>query len=192
MSIWDELSRPQKAGIFAAVLIGTLAVGYWMGVSRADSPPPAELPIERIEPPAQGQPQTGRITVYVSGAVHEPGLFDMPERSRVVDAIEAAGGLTTDADSASVNMAEVLEDGDHVSVKFLKGEKPPTSLAFPININTADVHELEQLPGIGPSIAEEIVRYRDERGPFTMPEDLLQINGISPAVLDGLRPYIIF
>lgn len=193
MSLWDELSPPQKAGIGVAVLLAALAVGYWLGVSRANPPAAKPEPIEAIEGPSGVEPNAaGRIVVYVSGAVNEPGMVDLPSGSRTLDAIDAAGGLTSDADPGSINMAEVLKDGDHVDVGYLKGEKPSTSTAFPINVNMAGVSELEQLPGIGPALAQDIVRWRDEHGPFSMPEDLLQIGGITPAKLDAIRPYIVF
>ncbi len=137
----------------------------------------------------------GQYTVYVTGAVARPEtLVALPSGSRVQDAIEAAGGATDDADLARVNLGQVLNDGDLVYVPSREGEtvETPTPNHPPlIHINTATAEELEQLPGIGPSLASAIVAYREEHGPFRSLEELDNVPGIGPAKLEAMRDLVV-
>ena len=102
-----------------------------------------------------------------------------------------AGGLKQDADSSKVNLAMRVSDEAHFYIPT-QGETPPesTPAAGLININTATVEELQTLRGIGEQKAGDIVRYREENGPFTRLEDLLKVSGIGPTTLENLRPFI--
>jgi len=137
----------------------------------------------------------GRCTVYVVGEVHEPEkLVTLPHGSRVQDAIEAAGGATENADLARVNLGQVLNDGDLVYVPPREGEpvETPTPNRPPlVHLNTATAQELETLPGIGPALAEAIVAYREEHGPFASVEALDDVPGIGPAKLEAIRDLVV-
>jgi competence protein ComEA len=142
-------------------------------------------------------PTPGLARVYVSGAVRSPGVYTLPPGSIAQDAVQAAGGPTQDADLSLVNLAARVADGQQVHVPRV-GEKVaqksstavPRSPSSPLNINTATAAELEQLPGIGPSLAARIVQYRQEHGPFRTVDALLLVSGIGPATLDRIRPLI--
>lgn len=137
--------------------------------------------------------------IYITGAVMRPGVYDLPAGTRVYQAVDQAGGLTSEADPESFNMALPLADGVHVHVPR-KGESSTPETHSPgssqnpgtvtIDINRADAAALESLPGIGPKIAQEIIRCREERGRFTNVEDLLSVKGIGPAKFSAIRDLV--
>jgi competence protein ComEA len=144
------------------------------------------------------------VVVHVVGAVAAPGVQRLPTGSRVIDAVEAAGGAAADADLSRVNLAAVLADGQQVVV-LRPGEAPPAAAgAGPsgpgaadgaggdsdgalVDINRASAAELEELPGVGPATAEAIIAHRDQNGPFASVDDLLDVRGIGEAKLEQLR-----
>ncbi|SMQ63653.1 ComEA family DNA-binding protein [Agreia sp. VKM Ac-1783] len=137
------------------------------------------------------------IYVHVLGSVARPGLYQLREGARIVDAIAAAGGYTDVADTAQLNLARVVTDGEQLYAPAV-GEAPPLpatgGAAMPgdpasttVNLNTADSAALETLPRIGPETAKKIIDYRDEHGPFTSIDQLLEVPGIGQKTLDGLR-----
>jgi competence protein ComEA len=150
------------------------------------------LPTNTLEPTPTRLP----IIVYVTGEVAQPeSTITLAYGSRVQDAIDAAGGVTENADMALVNLAALLHDGDQVDVPALGA--PETVLATPpggvvIYINQASAEEIDSLPGIGPSTAVAIVAYREANGPFSSMDDLDQVDGIGPSTLAELEGLISF
>ncbi|UOF88902.1 helix-hairpin-helix domain-containing protein [Fodinisporobacter ferrooxydans] len=132
------------------------------------------------------------IKVDVKGAVNQPGLYTLPTGSRVADAIQAAGGLNTHADTETVNLATALVDGDEVNVPAIPvpANKSTAAGTKKININTATAEELDTLSGIGPTRAKEIVQYRLQHGLFLKAEDLLNIEGFGVKLLDKIKDQI--
>lgn len=133
------------------------------------------------------------LLVHVDGAVEAPGVYELEEGSRVNDAVLAAGGLLDEADTTSLNLAAPLADGQKVHVpvpgeaSVAAGEGQPAAgqggsgsdlERAPVNINTADVATLDELPGVGEATALAIVEDREANGPFTSPEDLMRVSGI--------------
>ncbi len=193
---------PYLLGIAAvALLIGFLA-GMQFAASRAVPTPPL-LPDVRQggQPPAARTPfptvTPEPLVVYVGGAVRNPHrVYTLPAGSLVADAIEAAGGPAENADLDALNLAQPLVMHQHIVVPTL----PPTAEAAQgmpsppatgkIDINTATAEELQQLPGIGPTRAHDIVSYRETHGPFPSIEALQQVPGIGPATYEKLAPYI--
>jgi competence protein ComEA len=138
--------------------------------------------------------------VHVAGAVRAPGLYTLPEGSRVADAIEAARGATTSADLGAINLAELVVDGAKIDVPR-RGETPEAAATVApttgssdapqtIDLNSADAAALETIPGIGPVRAAAIVQHRDDNGPFATVDALLEVSGIGPATLESVRPYV--
>ena len=142
------------------------------------------------------------IVVHVDGAVASPGVYELPASSRVNDAVLAAGGLASGADTSGLNLAAPLADGDKVHVP-LEGEAAPAAAgagsaggvagddgsAGPVNINVAGIEELDQLPGVGEATARAIVEDRERNGPFSTTEDLMRVSGIGEkkfAKLEGM------
>ena len=146
------------------------------------------------------------VVVDVSGAVASPSVVELEAGSRVVDAIEAAGGLTEDADISSLNRAAVLTDGEKIYVPA-EGEEVDEATTSSssssssssesssdttelVNINTADADELDTLPGVGPVTAEAIIEDREANGPFTSIEDIMRVSGIGEAKFADMQDYI--
>jgi competence protein ComEA len=146
------------------------------------------------------------VVVHVAGAVARPGVLRVPAGGRVIDAVDAAGGLTLDADAARVNLAAKLSDGQRVFVPRA-GEAPPAEVGSaaagasgsggssgdsgaPVDLNTADARELESLPGVGPATAAAIIEHRTQRGPFRSVDDLRSVRGIGDAKFAQLRSRI--
>ena len=148
--------------------------------------------------------------LYITGAVRRPGVYSLPAGSRLLQLVDAAGGLDISADPVAVNLAGFLQDGLHVHVPA-KGEEPPAHVGFPqatrgtsaspgggppgmaimpININRASAEELTALRGIGPAIAGNIVEYRLRVGRFHNVDDLLHVTGIGHVRLEQLRNYV--
>jgi len=129
------------------------------------------------------------IVVHVTGAVMSPGVYELPEGSRVVDAIQAAGGFAEGAADEHLNLAAKLSDGQRIRVPWLSEIKEGEGKAL-ININTATAAQLQSLPGIGPAIAQRIVEYREKSGPFSRVEDLMKVSGIGPKVFANILDLI--
>ncbi|MCS5720296.1 ComEA family DNA-binding protein [Herbiconiux sp. CPCC 205763] len=172
-------------------------------------------PSERDGPPDRDADGTGAVLlVHVLGAVASPGVYELDEGARVVDAVAAAGGLADQADQASVNLARPLVDGEQVRVLAV-GEVPPPNgsgeagagsgaagggaaggagasgaAGAKVNLNAATELELDGLPRIGPAMAARIIAWRTENGPFTSVDDLLQVTGIGDKTFEGLRDLV--
>jgi competence protein ComEA len=135
------------------------------------------------------------IRVYVTGAVQRPGVYPLSSNARWIDALEAAGGATADADLTAVNLSLRVKDEDQIVVPQL-GQSPALLVAGAastpslININLADQEELESLPGIGEVRASRIIASREAEGPFTQPEDLLLRDIVPDSVYEDIEPLI--
>lgn len=118
------------------------------------------------------------ITVDVCGAVVSPGVYDLNNGDRIIDAINAAGGLLEEANADTLNKADFLKDGQQVRVPFM-GEESITDVDDgKININTADISKLTTLPGIGETRAQAIIDYREANGDYANIEDIMNVTGI--------------
>jgi competence protein ComEA len=141
-------------------------------------------------------PAPRRLVVDVEGAVRRPGVYRFETGARVADAIARAGGTTRRADRALVNLAAPLADGQQLVVPRRGGGAgagggSPPAPAGPVDLNTASVEQLDELPGIGPVTAQKIVDYRAEHGPFTSVDQLDAISGIGPSRIDNLRGHVV-
>lgn len=153
---------------------------------------------------------TPLIYVQVAGAVRAPGVYRVPADARVFQAVLEAGGFTDEADQQAVPLASLLSDGcrlyvphrgETISGALLSGGTPgggasggsagaATSATGPVSINSATVDQLDDLPGIGPALAQRILAYREAHGPFTAIDQLGDVSGIGPAKLEQLRPLL--
>jgi competence protein ComEA len=132
--------------------------------------------------------------VHVAGEVRSPGVYRLPEGSRVADAIERAGGVTSDGAEDAINLAAEVADGQQVVVPAaVKGPSgaavatAPGATDGPISLGTATLEQLETIDGIGPVTAQSILDYRDENGGLSSVDELDQVSGIGPATMDALR-----
>lgn len=139
--------------------------------------------------------EKGQIVVDVGGAVKNPKVVELTEGCRIEDAIEAAGGLTEDADLSNVNRAAFIEDGEKIYIPEKGGEAmagmgSEGSFDDKVNLNTATSEELQTLNGVGPATAEKILNYRQENGSFRSIEDLKNISGIGDKTFEKLKDHI--
>ena len=139
------------------------------------------------------------IVVHITGAVPRPGVYALPQGARIQDGISAAGGFLAEADKTSINLAQLLEDGEKLDVPFIEGGSPVITTPVPevvtsttelININTASAAELDSLPGIGPTTAQKIIDYRTQNGPFLNAEDIVNVSGIGPGTYERIKNLI--
>lgn len=166
--------------------------------------------------PPRGQPimltpraTPGLLMVYVTGAVLEPGVYQLPPESHVLDAVKAAGGLLPSADSELINLAAKIQDGSKIDVKEIhqnsaaevsiegndqntdEPEKSVTiSASTPLDINTATVEELDALPGIGTAKAQAIIDFREQNGQFVKVDDIQNVPGIGTGIYEKIKSLI--
>lgn len=174
--------------------------------------PPRGQPVQLAAPPTPPA-----LVVYIVGAVAQPGVYNLPAGSRVQDAIQAAGGLSAQANSQGINLAAPLRDGIQLTVPEVGTQVvqtdgqpdtpvsdensklpsrsqsltlPTPTIRFPININTASLEELDQLPGVGLVIAQRIIDYREANGPFPTKEAIMEVKGIGETIFERIKDLI--
>lgn len=194
----SEVSTRLVIILFLAVMI-LIVLGGWLLLESRPEPTVITIypPFPTVTPAPTATPAP--ILVYVTGAVQQAGTVHLlPPGSRVMDAAAAAGGLTDLADPSLVNMAGILRDGDQVHVRAIQPAGGDEALPTPsgssgqrVHINTAALDELQTLPGVGPAIAQRIVEYRQENGPFKRFDDLGNVSGIGLATLEEWRELVL-
>lgn len=176
-----------------------------VGGAAATLPPPSTVPAATVASSPASSAHPAAIVVHVAGAVVEPGIHEVAGGARVADAVAAAGGVAPGGEPDGLNLAAPLADGQRVYVPRT-GEVDPAAVpsaaappvspagasapAGPVDLNTATVADLEQLPGVGPSTAAAIVDDRTRNGPFASVDDLDRVSGIGPAKLAALRDLV--
>lgn len=189
-----------KIGVTAglALVAAVVLVAVAAHVVRQTTPVAQPLVTPLVENTNRVEPDLGvsevLVVVHVVGAVHNPGVIELPENSRVLDALHRAGGATPDADLSGINLARVVFDGEQIVVPMPGETPPPGSLGAvnaPVSLSRANQAELETLPRIGPATAERIIAWREKNGPFGSVEDLLAVSGIGPATLEGIRDRVV-
>lgn len=226
MSFLDEVdSLKQKAGIakpklpiivlLGAILIVIALVVFgtiWSLVTTAHEDPlstnndSGDIVVsqsENSEHTDTNEAQSSTLFVHIAGSVNNPGLYELPQGSRVSDAVTAAGGMSKDANSSSVNLARQLTDGEQIIVSSTEdnqtasenGTSPsPNSVGGEtqgkININTASAEELMNLDGVGEATADKIIAYRQEHGSFSSIEEIKEVSGIGEKKFEAMKDAI--
>jgi competence protein ComEA len=191
--------HPREAGalgVLGLLLLIGAGLAYMRARPAAAVPPPSGAVSASASPGSSAGPANS-IVVDVVGAVHKPGVYDFAQGARVIDAVRAAGGFLPDAEPQAINLARPLVDGEQVVVPK-KGETPPAATGGgsaqqpggKVNINSATASDFENLPGIGPVLAQKIVDYRDQHGPFRSIQDLMKVTGIGQKKFDSLSAYV--
>jgi competence protein ComEA len=200
-----QLSRPARltiASVIGLALVGLAltSVGVVMRSSgethtvTLDQVPPIPNASEHVAP-VQTVQRT--VIVHVVGQVMRPGIVELEEGARVIDAIEQAGGVTQAADIESLNLARVIIDGEQLYVPeagedvSARAQPGHATAQGPISLSRADQAALETLPGVGPSLATRIIAFREAHGPFQSVSDVLAVSGIGPATLDRFAAQVI-
>ena len=173
------------------LLLGRFVLGAGTMTTAASLPPPPAMA------GVTGLPSS-RVVVDVVGAVRRPGLYRLAHGSRIADAVTRAGGATSKADLAQVNLAAPLADGEQVVVPRRGpagvvgvGVSSGTTTAAPVQLSTATLEQLESLPGVGPVMAQKILDYRQAHGAFQSVDELDAVPGIGPKRLDQLRDLVV-
>ena len=145
-----------------------------------------------------------KITIHIAGEVIKPGVIELEENSRVIDAINKAGGLTEKADIKQINLAYILSDAEkiyipskeenqqtsNISTSSKSQSENTSSTKIMVNINSANSEQLQKIPGIGETIASRIINYRKENGKFKQIEDIKNVSGIGESKFKNIKEYI--
>ncbi|MCE9620758.1 MAG: helix-hairpin-helix domain-containing protein [Actinomycetia bacterium] len=210
---WVQWVGPGRLAASALAVLIVLGGGYWL-VKPPEATTESKLPYAGSATTVSATSATTAVgavvttttianaflVVHVAGAVSAPGVYQVVAGSRVIDAVQAAGGLAVDANPDAVNLAALVADGERVYIPAVgelltpvaaagNGSGSPTEVG-PININSADSARLEDLPGVGPATAAAIIAYRDQHGAFASVEQLADVRGIGPAKLDAIRQLV--
>jgi competence protein ComEA len=178
----QKVSKQLLIALAGVVAVASLVL---VAVNRPE-PPTGEFSVSAEETANEVIEQF--LYVHVVGEVVSPGMYQLPIGARLVDAVFAAGGLTDEADNASVNLARELTDGEQIIVFSIsqEGEAPGTTTSGLVSLNRAGDKELEELPGIGPALAGRIISWREANGGFKSVQDLLKVSGIGENLLAGV------
>lgn len=204
--------------VISLCLAGCGEKGVEIPVEQVETPSLSEsgTPAQETQEPPKEEKQPENVCVYVCGAVNHPGVYELPSGARIVQAIDAAGGMLENADAQYLNQAQILEDGQQVTVLTKEetadlpaGTNEPGSTAGTgdrasksaeagdgtgdgrVNINTADAAALQTLTGIGEVRAQAILEYRQANGPFGSIEDLKKVDGIKDGVFQKIKDEIV-
>jgi competence protein ComEA len=183
----------RRALAYLAVVLALLGLGGRSFLGDADDSPSQVKPVALVSEPAPAR----KVLVHVVGAVRAPGLYELPEDSRVDDAIREAGGAKAKAALELVNLAAPVADGQQVIVPVRGGlaaaHAAGSSASTPagkVHLNSATLEDLDALPGIGPVTAQEILDYRTAHGAFQSVDELDAVPGIGAARLAQLKPLV--
>lgn len=198
-----SLTTRQAVAVLVLLLCGVLVTLMALGRSSASQVPVDSSPVVTVSstmPPPSASPSPKMVRVHVLGAVVSPGVVTVLEGAIVQDAVLAAGGLVADADPAELNLAATVGDGQQVIVGTTgeprgdvvqePGAETSPGDGAPINLNTATVAQLEELPGVGPVTAAAIVAWREDNDGFSSVADLQEVTGIGPKGFAKLEPLV--
>ncbi len=190
--------------VIIAILSGILIYDHYFsdpGIRPVTDPTGSPEPSTNITEQPNDKNNNSIIKIYITGAVRHPGVITLEEGDRLADAIELAGGPLPDADLDRVNLAQRVRDEGMYHIPRVGEETTPgvteapgnnngTGSSGKVNINTADQKTLETLPGIGPVKAQNIIKYREEHGPFRSIEEIMNVSGIGEKTFEGLKDLI--
>ena len=198
---WESWSLSAKAAVIGGILLILVGLGGLFS-KKEESMEETEVVVTTVlaEKTEVSTTQETVIFVDIKGAVKNPGVYQMKVGDRVKDALDAAGGLTAEADSQKVNLAKRLEDQMVIVVPKVgeEAEEIPAGATSKeeakegkVNINTATVEELKTLKGVGEKKAEAIIEYRKKNGSFQTKEDLMKVRGIGKKLFESFQERIV-
>ena len=181
--------------VLGAVLAAAVALTWFF--TRPPSPQPTAVVATTPRPVASISTRpspSGEVVVEVVGKVQHPAVVTLPAGSRVQDALEAVGGPKPGVDTSDQNLARVLGDGEQIRIGLEpagpQGATPQSTAGGLIDINTASLEALQEIPGVGPVIAARIVTFREQNGGFRAVEELLEVSGIGEATFAQMQPMV--
>ncbi len=184
--------QPRRLLALICAIVGGFLIAFGPELRAVVSSP--EAPLLEESTLSLPTPTVALTVVYVSGAVAAPDVYRLPFNARVIDALQAAGGLMEQADVSGLNLAAPVRDGEHIRVPFV-GEAvvPPASDQSGsdlLNLNQASVADLEELPGIGAALAARIIERRNTKGPYQSIDELREVSGIGEKLFAQIAPLV--
>jgi len=206
----DQIRRIVTLVIWAVIAIGGGLIAWQLVAPTTATAEEITLSVAPVDPvvrpvvntPVAEIPAPQQV-MYISGAVVAPGVyaFEALQDVRIVDLVMRAGGLRADADAAAINLAAAIGDAAHVHIPVrgiveasgaVPAPKSSQVQSKTINVNRASVDELTQIPGVGPALAQRIIDFREQHGPFTSLDDLDAVSGVGPSLLGKIGAYVAF
>jgi competence protein ComEA len=186
-----NISNEQKRGLAVIFALSIGIAGFYFLNSR----PHTQMPVMSEVPPIISQAEPAKLIINVAGKVANPGVYQLPSGSRVIDAIEAAGNQLKGVDISDINLARVLVDGEQILVgasKYSGGKAVAKKVSpdNPLDVNRATLAQLDTLPGIGPVTAQRIIDYRIKVGRINALDELKQISGLGGLKFEEIKPLL--
>lgn len=184
-----------KVALGAAIILGLALVIFAVASSVFSSTMQPELPQDLEVTSSAIPPERSvggiEVLVHVVGEVNVPGMYQLSSDSRVIDAVMAAGGLTNNAAECAINLARVVNDGEQLNIPSLNqgcsGGSLVAAQGATVSLNSGTAEQFDSLPGIGPTLAQRIVQYRESQGGFSSVEQLNDVSGIGDKLFAGVR-----
>ena len=168
-----------KNQFIAVVVLSVIIIAGWITYYLYQ---PVSKPQIKISKSVTKKSKARKVFVHVAGAVKEPGVYELNTDSRVIEAVKKAGGFTDGADTDSLNLAAKVQDSQKIMVtdinKTVQSQATAADIEQSINLNTATAEQLEELPGVGETIAKRIIEFREEKGSFSSVDELKEVEGI--------------
>lgn len=198
---WESWSQAVKGAVIGGVLLLLVGVGGLLP-KKEEAVEESEAVVTTVMAEKTEESTTLEAVIFVDikGEVKKPGVYQMKVGDRVKDALDAAGGLTAEADSQKVNLAQRVEDqmvivvpkvGEEAEAIPAGATSKEVSKEGKVNINTATVEELKTLKGVGEKKAEAIIEYRKKNGSFKTKEDLMKVRGIGKKLFESFEERIV-
>jgi competence protein ComEA len=183
------------AAFVAGISVVVVAVMWsFVGSLSSEKTVPVELHASSSPQVHISSDQSIGLLVHVIGGVAHPGIYELSPGSRVIDAVMAAGGMSTGANECGINLARQVADGEQISIQLgtscdIEAVSGNTSGQL-LSLNSASLEQLDMLPGIGPALAQRIVSWRDEHGSFTSVDQLNEVTGIGDKLFAHLQELV--
>lgn len=190
---WHWKTAAFFLAICTVLALTGIGLHFWAVVEDPESPRAFPSPALKTHSTSEAEPRPSpQIVLHVTGEVHRPGVIRIEKGMRVADAIEQAGGFTEEADRESINLARLVIDGEQIRVRSMKqGQEAQADASAQnghpcVDLATADLNALQNLDGVGPSLAGRILAYRQTH-PISRVDDLDAVPGIGPALVEKIR-----
>lgn len=171
------------------VVVVAVSIAFMTNLGHSSELPEELRSSAAAEQEHQISVEPAQLTIQLSGGVTTPGIYSLPVGSRVIDAIMAAGGMPDGVEDCGLNLAREIRDGEQIVLGEACGEQGNESNGL-ISLNSATQEQFDSLPGIGPTLAQRIVSWRENNGGFATLEQLNEVSGIGDKLFAGISEYV--